>query len=68
MTIEIGGFISIAVLLIGLFAWLRQDMSRMRTELRGDIANLDNKLSGDIVKLNERMDGLENKVDAIDDK
>ena len=29
MTIEIGGFIGLAALLVGLFAWLRQDISRV---------------------------------------
>ena len=34
MTIELGGFLSIAALLIGLFAWLRQDMQAQMGALR----------------------------------
>ena len=33
MTIELGGVLSIAALLIGLFAWLRQDITRLGDRL-----------------------------------
>ena len=34
LTIELGGFLSLAALLIGLFAWLRQDMSHPRDDIK----------------------------------
>ena len=34
MTIELGGFLGLAALLIGLFAWLRQDMSHPRDDIK----------------------------------
>ena len=33
MTIEIGGFIGLAALMVRLFAWLRQDINRLETRL-----------------------------------
>ena len=56
MTIEIGGFIGLAALLVGLFAWLRQDISRVgeritavergQADLRERMAKLEGLLEG----------------------
>ena len=56
MTIELGGFLSIAALLIGLFAWLRQDITRLgdrlsavergQAEVRERLAHLEGLLEG----------------------
>ncbi|MCY3757249.1 MAG: hypothetical protein OXG96_05955 [Acidobacteria bacterium] len=56
MTIEIGGFIGLAALLVGLFAWLRQDISklseritaveRIQAEIRERMAKLEGLLEG----------------------
>ena len=56
MTIELGGFLSIAALLIGLFAWLRQDITRLgdristvergQAEIRERLARLEGLLEG----------------------
>ena len=56
MTIEIGGFIGLAALLVGLFAWLRQDISKLseritaversQAEIRERLAKLVGLLEG----------------------
>ena len=56
MTIELGGFLSIAALLVGLFAWLRQDITRLgdrisaveqgQAEIRERLARLEGLLEG----------------------
>lgn len=56
MTIEIGGFIGLAALLVGLFAWLRQDISKLseritavvrsQAEIRERMAKLEGLLEG----------------------
>lgn len=56
MAVEIGGFAGLAVLLVGLFAWLRQDIARLgervsalergQTELRERMAKLEGLLEG----------------------
>ena len=58
--IEIGGFVGLAALVIGLFAWMRADMRALRAELKGDagrlragIADLRTELKGDIATLSE---------------
>ena len=58
--VEIGGFVGLAALVIGLFAWLRGDMRATRAEAKGDvrrlegsIAELRTELKGDIAALRE---------------
>lgn len=56
VTIEIGGFIGLAALLVGLFAWLRQDISKLsepitaversQAEIRERMAKLEGLLEG----------------------
>ena len=57
MTIEIGGFLALATLMIGLFAWLRQDMGELRREIA--------ELCGEIAELRERMARLEGLLDGL---
>ena len=57
MTIKIGGFLALATLMIGLFAWLRQDMGELRHEI-GD-------LRGEIAELRERMARLEGLRETV---
>ena len=49
--IEIGGFVGLAALTIGLFAWMRADMRAWRAELKGDNAELRLELKGDVGRL-----------------
>ena len=51
--VEIGGFVGLAALIIGLFAWMRGDMRAIRAELKGDNALLRKELKDDIAALRE---------------
>lgn len=64
MTIEIGGFLALATLMIGLFAWLRQDMGELRREIGGLRREMDG-LRGEIAELRERMARLEGLLDGL---
>jgi len=57
ITIELGGFLSIAALLIGLFAWLRQDITRL-----GDRLSVVERGQAEI---RERLARLEGLLEAI---
>lgn len=52
MTIEIGGFIALAALMVGLFAWLRQDISALHVR----VSNLEARMDTQMSDLRERMD------------
>ena len=55
--IEIGGFVGLAALVIGLFAWTRADMRYSRAESKGDIADLRTELKDDISDLRKELKG-----------
>ena len=60
MTIEIGGFLALAALMIGLFAWLRTDISlldRRIDDLRQYMQQEIGGLRGEIKELRAEMDG-----------
>ena len=58
--IEIGGFLALAALMIGLFAWLRTDISRLDRridDLRQYMQQEIGGLRGEIKELRAEMDG-----------
>ncbi len=55
MTIGIGGFLALAALMIGLFAWLRTDISRMGDRLDGRIGGLRQEMQQEIGGLRQEM-------------
>ena len=55
MTIEIGGFLGLAALMIGLFAWLRQD-----------VAGVESRLGERIDAVEKRIDAVESRLAAIE--
>ena len=62
--IEIVGFVGLATLVIGLFAWMRGDMRLLRTELKSDVGRLEGgiadlraELRGDIADLRSELKG-----------
>ncbi len=62
--IEIGGFLALAALMIGLFAWLRTDISRLdkridglRQEMQQEIGALRQEMRQEIGALRAEMDG-----------
>lgn len=76
MTIEIGGFIGLAALIVGLFAWLRQDINRLETRMETRLseveARMDTRLSEVEANMNtqsselrERMAKLEGLLEGL---
>ena len=59
---EWASFIALAALIIGLFAWLRQDIKAMGDRLRQDIK----EQSGRIDKLNDRLDRLSDRLGQVE--
>ena len=63
MTVELGGFIGLAALTMGLFAWMRQDMRRIEARierLEGRFAAMEHgqaKLEGLLEGLREAIAG-----------
>ena len=75
MNAEIATFAALAVLMIGLFAWLRQDIRKLdtktdalRDEMRSEIGSLREEIGGiraEIVALRERMAHLEGLLEGL---
>lgn len=61
MTIELGGFLGIAALLVGLFAWLRQDITRMETRLGDRISAVEHGQA----EIRERLARLEGLLEGL---
>ena len=61
MTIEIGGFIGSAALMVGLFAWLRQDINRLETRL----SKVESRMDAQTSELRERMAKLEGLLEGL---
>ena len=49
--VEIGGFVGLAALVIGLFAWTRADVRHSRAESKGDVS----RVEGGIADLREEL-------------
>ena len=61
MTIEVGGFIGLAALMVGLFAWLRQDINRLETRL----SKVESRMDAQTSELRERMAKLEGLLEGL---
>ena len=59
---EWASFIALAALIIGQFAWLRQDIQSMGGQMRQDIK----EQSGRIDKLNDRLDRLSDRLGQVE--
>ena len=59
MTIEIGGFIGLAALMVGLFAWLRQDINRLE-------ARMDTRLSEVETRMDTRFSDVETRISEVE--
>ena len=59
MTIEIGGFIGLAALMVGLFAWLRQDINRLETRM-------DTRLSEVETRMDTRFSDVETRISEVE--
>ena len=58
----VGLFLAMAALDVGLFGWLRSDLTRIETGLRSDLTRIETDLRADIVALRERVAGLETEL------
>ena len=61
MTLELGGFLALAALMIGLFAWLRTDVRHMESRLNARLDRLEQGQS----ELRERMARLEGVIEGF---
>ena len=61
MTIEIGGFIGLAALMVGLFAWLRRDIARLETR----VSKVESRMDAQTSELRERMAKLEGLLEGL---
>ena len=65
MTIEIGGFIGLAALIVGLFAWLRQDINRLETRMDTRLSEVETHMNTQSSELRERMAKLEGLLEGL---
>ena len=72
MTIEIGGFLALAALIVGLFAWLRQDINRLETRMDTRFSDVETRISEVETNMNtqsselrERMAKLEGLLEGL---
>ena len=65
MTIEIGGFIGLAALIVGLFAWLRQDINRFETRMNTRLSEVEANMNTQSSELRERMAKLEGLLEGL---
>jgi len=64
MTIEIGGFIGLAALIVGLFAWLRQDINRLETRMNTRLSEVEARMETRLSEVEARMDTRLSEVEA----
>ena len=64
MTIEIGGFIGLAALIVGLFAWLRQDINRLETRMNTRLSEVEARMEARLSEVEARMDARLSEVET----
>ena len=62
MTIEIGGFLALAALMIGLFAWLRTDISRLEKRIDGLRQEMQQEIDGLRQEMQQEIGGLRQEM------
>ena len=72
MDANLAGFVALGVLIVGLFAWLRQDIRALRSELGGEIGALRNEMRSEIDTLRNEMrgemNGLRSEMNELRDR
>ena len=58
MDANLVGFVALGALILGLLAWLRQDIRALRTEMNGLRTELRTEMNGLRTEMNDRIDGL----------
>ena len=64
MTIEIGGFIGLAALIVGLFAWLRQDINRLETRMDGRLSEVEGRMDTRFSDVETRISEVETQMNT----
>ena len=66
MDADLAGFIALGALILGLFAWLRQDIRALRDEMNGKIDALRDEMNGKIDALRDEVGELRERVARIE--
>ena len=61
MDVSIAGFVALGALIVGLFAWLRQDIRELREQMNNRIDRLNDRVNG----LNQRINGLNERINEL---
>ena len=61
MDANLAGFVALGALILGLFAWLRQDIRALRTEMNG----LRTEMNGLRTEMSDRIDGLRTEMNEL---
>ncbi len=61
MDANLAGLVALGALIIGLFAWLRQDIRTLRDEVRNEIGGL----RGEMNELRDRVARIEGLLEAV---
>ncbi|MDE0706122.1 MAG: hypothetical protein F4204_07255 [Rhodospirillaceae bacterium] len=61
MDANLAGLVALGALIIGLFAWLRQDIRTLRDEVRNEISGL----RGEMNELRDRVARIEGLLEAV---
>ncbi len=65
MDMTLAGFIALGALIVGQFAWLRQDIRESRKELRGEIGSVRKELLGEIGSVRGELGELRNELGEL---
>ena len=66
MTIEIGGFIGLAALMAGLFAWLSQDVNRLETRMDARLSEIETRISEVETNMNTQSSELRERMAKLE--
>jgi len=66
MDSDLAGFLALGALIIGLFAWLRQDIRPLRDEMNGKIDALRDEMNAKIDALRDEVGELRERVARIE--
>ncbi len=72
MEANLAGFVALGALILGLFAWLRQDIRALRSEMRDEISGLREEMRGEMNGLREEIrneiSGLRGEMNELRDR
>jgi len=66
MTIEIGGFLALAALIVGLFAWLRQDINRLEARMDTRFSEVETRISEVKTHMNTQSSELRERMAKLE--